>query len=309
MRFISYLLVFLTILVVALSGLVVYESGMLERREFKPFEFSSDYGDIYENISQFYPNMRYVYSEISYSISNDCSGEKREDIRKALEILAQLTVLRFYQTDDKAEIEYVCSKLAEEPERKNYYIAGEGGPKEIIESGIFNVILSGKVSLYREEKCDTPNVAIHETLHALGFDHNNNPESVMYPVTSCDEEIDDYIINEINYIYSTESLADLVITRISANREGRYISFDIDVVNQGLIRTSPIVLSVYADDELVRTFDQIEGLGIGYKKIITVQNLKIPYNSDSIKFSVKTIDDSNEIDFSNNNAIIRIEEK
>jgi hypothetical protein len=287
--------------------MVAYEALVLEKREFKPFEYNSESEEIYENITQFYPNMRFPESRISYSISEDCNIDKVNDIKSALDILSRNSILTFYQTDANAEIEYICSELAPESDKKNYYVAGEGGPKEIIDSGLFHVILSGKVSLYRDEKCDEPKVAIHETLHALGFDHNDNPDSILYPVTSCDEEVDEYIYRDINEIYSIPSLADISISRISAQRYSRYLSFEIDVINQGLKNSGLINLDVHADGEIVRSFD-IEELGVGYKKIITVQNLKIPYNSESITFSVNLKSGAGEIDYSNNDATIVMQE-
>src|SRR3989344_3347056 len=251
---------------------------------------------------QFYPNMRFRDKKISYGIEEACTQGKRADIIEALQILSQDTILEFYESSDP-EIKYYCSEIAPEPEQANHFVAGEGGPTDIINTSVYSVIYKGKVSLYKPEKCDGPKIAIHETFHALGFDHNNNKLSIMYPVTDCKQEIDQYLIDEINSLYSTPSLPDLGIENLVANKSVRYINFDIVIVNYGLKDTEKAKLILSADGEKVKEFD-LNKIGIGTRKLLSVQNIRGPREFSDLVFEV--FDTGNqEISEENNKVIVR----
>jgi len=304
----DFIIIFVVTIMLAFALFVGY-TLYIDSKEFKPASYNIEESNVnITSSTQFYPNMRFPDKRISYFISESCPSDKVKNINEALDILDSKTVLSFYEGDENSEIEYLCSEVMEERTKEKYFIAGEGGPKEIVNSGEFNVILSGKVSLYREEKCDSPNVAIHETLHVLGFDHNNNEKSIMYPITACDLEIDDYILYEINDLYSTPDLPDLAIDRVELERTGRYINFEIEISNKGLKRAENIVFEVYADDALIKSYD-IDDLGIGYIRKITVTSLRIPSESRVIDFEVRSNSGEGEIENSNNVASIVTEEK
>lgn len=258
------------------------------------------------NNSQFYPNMRYRSKEISYFIESVCNEAKKRYVSNSFSILSNRTVLRFYPTNKDPEIRILCTEIAPTPEEENHFVAGEGGPSEIINTSLYSVILSGKVSLYRDEKCDESKIALHEILHALGFDHNSNEGSIMYPVTSCKQEFDNYIIEEINKIYSAPTYPELIIESISANRTGRYLSFEITIGNYGLQDSANSSLDIYADSEKVKTFN-LGKLEIGTKKFLTATNVRIPRASDNIDFVIVTQD--NELSKENNRASVTLSEK
>ena len=111
-----------------------------------------------------------------------------------------------------------CSDITPEPTQKDHFVAGEGGPTLVINTTVYAIILEGKIALYRHEICDEPQIALHELLHALGFDHNSNSKSIMYPITNCAQELDDYIVQTINQLYSVPSRGDLLIEEIDANK-------------------------------------------------------------------------------------------
>jgi len=249
-------------------------------------------------ITQFYHNMRYRDRVINYSISSACDEKKSNSINRAFEILSEKTILSFVLSGN-FEISILCSDIAPKAEEKGHFIAGEGGPSEIINTTQFAVILNGKVSLYRENKCDEPKVAIHEILHALGFDHYNNKSSILYPVTSCEQQIDEEVIKIIDSLYSVDSLPDLVIDYVSATSEGRYLNFNINISNIGLDDSIGAELSVLSDDKEVESFE-LGILEIGEKKILSVENLKLPSrNVGKILFLVKS-DDVSELNMNNN---------
>ncbi len=277
--------ILILILVVFFMGsyfvLTMYESD----QKYKDFF----YGFQDENISgvQFYPNMRYREDTITYGIESACSESKRNTIESALKIIQDRTILTFKEDSQNPEIRYFCSNIAPKPDEETHFIAGEGGPSEIINASSFSVIISGKVSLFREEKCSTPLVAIHETFHALGFDHSKNPKSVMYSVTECKQEIDQYIINKIEDLYSIQSAPDLVIEKATANKDGRLLTFEITVSNFGLKDSQSAELVVYADGEPAKVFD-LDETKIGVRKVISVENLMLPLRSNTIIFKVET---------------------
>ncbi|MFH1290768.1 MAG: matrixin family metalloprotease, partial [Nanoarchaeota archaeon] len=225
--------------------------------------------DLPNESSQFHPNMRYPDREISYFLSQNCSARKKNDFEGAVEFLERRTILSFYESRISPEIWVTCSNVAPEPNEEGHFIAGEGGPSTILNATQYAVIMTGKVALYRDEACDTPQVATHEILHALGFDHNSNPDSIMYPVTNCDQEIDQHIINEIRDLYSVPSAADLVIESVKANKTGRYLNFEAVIANYGLKGVEESKLKVIVDGSVIEEFES-EDIDIGAKKSLTV---------------------------------------
>jgi len=248
-------------------------------------------------VVQFYPNMRYSDRIISYKIESACSEKKSNDIVMAFAAISEKTILDFYQSDDNPEIKILCSDVAPLAEEKGHFVAGEGGPSEIINTTKFSVILSGKIALYRENKCDKPNVAIHEILHALGFDHINSLKSILYPITSCDQQIDLGVVDLINKLYSIDSLPDLAIDALDASSEGRYLNFNINILNIGLAKSSWAELNLYSDNEKITNFS-LGDVEIGEKRILMVENLRLPSREDNIMFVVES--SSRELTLDNN---------
>lgn len=251
-------------------------------------EYGSPDSDLIYNITsktnlQFYNNLRYKDKEIEYKFDKLCDDKKQQDVLRAFSILSNRTDLIFKSFLNESELLIYCSEIAPEPDQEDHFIAGEGGPTEIINASRYYVIKSGKISLFRDDKCSKPNIALHEILHALGFDHLPNKESIMYPVTDCRQQIDNEIIREINRLYSEKSYPDIVVLEASANRTGRYLSFSLTVANYGLEDANDVNLSVYADDKLVKSFD-LDEIPIGRKKIFTVNNLKVQKSLSSLEF-------------------------
>lgn len=260
--------------------------------------------DASNEIVQFYPNMRYRDRNISYRLESTCAQNKWESIKRAFELISEKTSLSFYYSNTNAEIRVMCSEIAPEADEKGHFIAGEGGPSEIINTSNYAVILSGKISLYRNERCDEPKVATHEILHALGFDHYNNSRSILYPTTGCEQEIDQEIIDDINRLYKKDSLPDLMIESIIANRTGRYLNFNINISNEGLANSTGGKLEVYAGDARIANFT-IGDLGIGAKKMMFVENVRLQGDYSLITFSA--LSGEKELTLENNKAEIRIE--
>lgn len=241
---------------------------------------------------QFYENMRFPDRKINYHISEACSETKTNYMKQALDTIESRTLLSFNPTSkEESVLNILCSDVSPQAEEQNHFVAGEGGPSRVLNSTLYSVILEGKVALYREGNCNNANVAIHELLHALGFDHNNNPKSILYPTLKCDQTIDEEIIDSINELYSVESNPDLMFAELDASKAGVYLNFHMEVLNRGLKKADNVKVSIYADDKFVDEFE-LNSISIGAKKIIDVENLKVPLNVATIEF---IIDPENEI--------------
>lgn len=251
---------------------------------------------------QFYENLRYPNKEISYKIE-DCTLQKEDNMITAFDIIENRTILSFYRTSKNEEILVTCENKIKAEER--FFIAGEGGPTNITRTSNFNVITHGGILLLRDSKCQNPNIAIHELLHALGFDHSPNPNNIMYNISKCNQIIGDDLITTINTIYSIESKADLSLSNVSAIMHGRYLDFNVSIRNNGLKDSETTTLKIYADDKIIKEI-QIDPMEIGYGLTLSLTNvliLKISVNE--IIFNISS--NFEELDKKNN--IIKLEIK
>jgi hypothetical protein len=272
-------------------------------------------------VRQFYSNMKFNHNKISYSIDSSCDSTKQERILSAFsEISNQVGLVSFYSNPENSDIDILCSisqkaipgeVVGNSLDKQTYFVAGEGGAKEIIPSGKYNIITKGVVLLYGDAKnslkCDKPNVEIHELMHVFGFNHSISKSSIMYPtLESCDQKIDDSIITELRRLYSEENLPDLYFENMSAVKKGRYLDFNFTVRNSGLIDASNVDYSIYDNGELVETRN-IGNLRFGSGVIIQAQNLKLIHRDPSeIKFVIDNNNLIKELDKRNNVAVVKM---
>lgn len=275
-------------------GTINFENGL-------NFNGNSNFSSNSNESVQFYPNMRFPTKEISYQIKN-CSVKKKNDMESSFSFLSNKTVLKFYSTEENEEITVNC-------DNKNkldgiFFIAGEGGPTNITQTEKFNVITHGDLLLLKESKCSNPNIGIHELLHVLGFDHSQNPDNLMYYLSSCDQTIGEDIIETINKLYSTPAYFDLEIKNLSGNLSGRYLNLEATIKNNGLIKSSNSTLFVYIDEKLLKSIE-IDEISIGAGKKISFTSMWVlNRNINEIKFIIES--NSNELDKENNIAILKI---
>ncbi len=299
------------ILMIFLLGLVAVASWFLyqnipgEEEQFKVETPAPEEEPIieYAETPMFYPNMRFNHDEISYFIEPSCDIEREKRIRESFSILKDKTGrLSFYSTfKEQADILVGCSEDYLEPE-ENLFIAGEGGPTKIINTGMYYVIKKGKVLLYQESTCDFPVVEIHELLHVFGFDHSNDPKNIMYNFSSCDQEITQDILETIGSLYSTEALPDLYIFEVNATKKGRYLDFEIEVRNRGILDAENVSLSISSENEEAGVFS-LGAIEFGAGKKLWAKNIKLPSRStEKVDFIVDVKDEIKEI-YENNNKI------
>ncbi|HLC31762.1 MAG TPA: matrixin family metalloprotease [Candidatus Nanoarchaeia archaeon] len=300
MRAVVVISVFIVLVAVLFSASLLWVYYPSSPGEFASYSFSENQSN---GGLQFYPTMRYKDSVISYSFESACGEQKKTDVVGAFSLLSERTSLEFRELSRGGEISFLCSKLAPEASQPRHFVAGEGGPREIVNTTQFAVILSGRVSLFRTDSCDEPVIALHEILHALGFDHQQDKMSVLYPVTDCKQELKEEIVQEINRLYAFPSEPDLVIEEVSANKTGRYISFIVSVGNQGLQDASPATLELIVRGEMIKEFT-LGSLALGTKKHLTVQNVRIPSDTTHIAFKISS--SGSELSSSNNQVSLSL---
>jgi len=250
---------------------------------------------------QFYPNMRFPNSEISYQI-DDCTLQKEDDMERAFEIISNISFLNFYPVNYNEEISITCD--SKNKIEGGMFIAGEGGPTNITKTDKFNVILHGKILLIRESKCENPNVAIHELLHVLGFDHSNNKNNIMYNISKCGQTIGSDMIELINKLYSFPSYPDLSFENVSAFIHGRYLDANISIRNNGLKDSENTKIMIYADGKFVEEID-LERLEIGYGRTIILRNIWVSkMDVHELEFFIDS--NFNELEKNNNRIILNV---
>ena len=255
---------------------------------------------------QFYENLRYSDSKISYHISDKCTLQKKADAERAFEILENKTILDFYPVNSNEEILITCE--SKEKIKEDYFVAGEGGPVNISRAGQFNVIYTGQILLIRQSECPNPNIALHEILHALGFGHSSNKNNIMYEISECSQTLGDDIPRFIDELYSIPSKPDLAFEEVvPLIHDGKYLDLNMSIKNIGLKNSGKAFVNIYLDNEL---FEEIElkELEVGSGMKITMQNLKFKKtNFNEMKFIIEN--NFEELNKANNEASFDIEEK
>jgi len=233
---------------------------------------------------QFYENMRYPYSNISYKIY-DCPLPKANEMERAFEVLEDQTILNFYPINEYEEIAITCESTSKVKE--GMFIGGEGGPTNVTKTNNFNVISGGSILLIRDTKCKNPNIALHELLHAIGFNHSSNKNNVMYPVVKCYQTMGNDTVDLINELYSYPSYPDLALDNVSASMEGRFLDLNMTVRNHGLINSGPGKLKIFVDNKEVKELE-LNALDVGAGRMLVLTHFFIPeLHFNDIKITIQ----------------------
>ncbi|MGV8152304.1 MAG: matrixin family metalloprotease [Candidatus Nanoarchaeia archaeon] len=261
------------------------------------------------SIPQFYPNMKFNHNNISYKIDIMCDAPQKQRVYEAFEVISQrVGNIYFYETFDvNPDIDIACSEVRESIGDDGFFIAGEGGAKEIIQTGKYNVITGGIVILHEvsQKKCKWPNVEIHELLHVFGFNHSDSKESLMYPILEdCNQAIDNSVIDMLKKLYSEKNGPDLYFEKIDSIKRGRYLDFNLTVKNAGTLHSNPVSLAVLDGNQKVQDFE-LKAIPFGAGLSLEVVNLKLTSRSSKeVSFVIDPLNSLQEIDKTNNAAKI-----
>lgn len=291
------------LMLLALGLVILYWYFPTEPSEFK-FQTnpSTNFSVNQSEAMQFYPNMRFPTKDISYSISPDCNIEKESEMLWAFDSLEEKTVLNFYEVQENAEINVVCEDTVRI--ENNMFIAGEGGPANVSLGNEFNIIMNGHILLLKKSDCERPNIALHELLHALGFEHSTNVNNMMYPVSKCKQVVSEDMINEINRLYVQEAKPDLLIESVSATLHSRFLDTNLIIRNDGLEDSQDFLLGIYANNKEVEKMD-LERIKIGEGRIINITNILVPQiRIDTFTFVLET--EALELDKQNNQVTLDV---
>jgi hypothetical protein len=281
MGFIKVVIYVIVILILGVIGYWIYSNFLATQIENIGFgtynpNIQGSLINVSSDVEQFYSNMRFNHNNIKYYMQETCGQEKIIKMKRAFDILHDQTqVLSFEQTTEaEAEILIGCSSDFYEKE-KNIFIAGEGGPTQIVNSSLA-VILKGKILLYNESRgsCEKPVLELHELLHVFGYEHINQSNYIMYPYLNCDQEINPDLLNHIKELYAIPSFADVYFEEIDAYKEryfGRwYLGFNTSIKNIGIIDAEETRLEIYEGDTRKGDFKlEVVEFGGGKKFIVS----------------------------------------
>jgi len=271
-------------------------------------DVSFDTVNLSSDVLQFYPNMKFNHNEISYNIEEACSENKKARMKEAFNILhEEVESIRFYETAGEPDIRVICSQTAEATTGKRFFIAGEGGAEQIIQTAKYNVITKGIVLLYDNPhnaiQCEWPNVELHELMHVFGFQHSEDKNSLMYPyLQSCSQKLDESIINNLNELYSQPNLPDLYFESVRAVKHGVYLDFNATIKNAGVTDAHNVVLAIFDSEKEAERF-YLDDIGFGAGITYSVSNAKLnSRNSEIVELRLDPLGNINEIDENNNIA-------
>jgi hypothetical protein len=270
------MLIILTLLLIVTTSYLIYENLPGETQELS-IERNADENlpmQPSKEIQQFFPNIRFNHNNITYHFTEECTEKRREKMLQAFQIIEEKTGIITFAESNEPDILVSCSE-EEMRKEKNLFVAGEGGPSELINLSLYSVILKGRIYLYKSSSCDYPVVELHELLHVFGFDHVDNPDLIMHPYANCEQRIHSSYINFLVNLYSVEPLPDLYFESAKMTKSGRYLNFEVIINNQGMIDAKNVSLWVMAEGNKIAEF-QLKEIKFGAGKKFWAENLKLP---------------------------------
>jgi hypothetical protein len=310
---IIFLIFIISLILLSITGYLLYQDLPGSPRKIDiPLNKKPEFDLQLKPVLQFYDNMKFNHNNISFYIEDNCDNNKKSRILLALKTLTlEIKNLSFYESLNNPDILITCSDNNIAPLDKDYFISGEGGAKEIVQTGIYNVIVNGIIYFYSESlgslNCDYPNLELHELMHVFGFNHSSDKKSIMYPyLESCEQTLDSSIAKKLNELYSIQNLPDIYFDNAEVIKKGRYIDFNITFKNSGLANAKAINFSIIDENEIVET-KKIGNINFGAGIIIEIKNFKlIRRNPKEIIFYIDSENKIEELDKKNNILKIKL---
>jgi hypothetical protein len=159
-----------------------------------------------------HPNMQYIIGNPKpmyfYDIDSSCNREEN-NIVSALDYFSRNTGIKFVRLPPPfalllGNIEYSCGE--------GFHTPGAIGESEGGMVGVsYFIVAWNKVTLL-----DTSSeVVSHETLHSMGFEHSQDPTSIMYPIMRGYPQIDSDIVDFLKTFYVNDPFAYLNILTLN----------------------------------------------------------------------------------------------
>ena len=129
----------------------------------------------------------------------------------------------------------------------------------------------------------------------------------MYPILeSCDQIIDNSIIDKLIELYAEENYPDLYFENLTVIKKGRYLDFNTTIKNSGIIDSDNASLTITDDQGEVESY-LIGNISFGGGIAIQTTNLQLnSRNPTSITFVLDQENKIKEIDEKNNRATINL---
>lgn len=299
-------LIIILLLLIGVCSYLIYQNlpGQLQNMNLE-LKNPAILKNLTSEIKQFEFEMRFNHNNLTYFFSPDCDSERKFKMLEAFSEISNSTQITFTPTETDEDIIITCSKESIQKE-KNVFIAGEGGPREFINSTIYPVILKGSILLYQKSDCKEPVVELHELLHVFGFDHVNDSNSIMYPYSDCTQKLSPEYTQYLTRLYSIIPAAELVFDSANLTKSGRYLNIWVLVSNKGMIDAPQVDLLVYAEGKEIQRFD-LKNLQIGATKKFYAENIRLPSRSTN-QVTLEISYSGEEFDKSNNNVTAYLQE-
>ena len=153
-----------------------------------------------------FDNYRFASSTIKYRYEEECTWVQSNRLEEAIDILETETILNFRETSKEPDLYIHCYDYSVQTDEG--IRLGEGSPRYYEE--LSRTLINSSINLYARKDAvycvNYPATEIHEILHALNFNHLEDPSSIMHPGIGGDvcPELDESIIKCIEDIYSNQ---------------------------------------------------------------------------------------------------------